>query len=81
VLDKENKDSFRELVFEERRKELVYEYQRWFDLVRRGANYYIAKLKAAGKTNAAARHLHFPTPQRELNLNPKLVQHPDWLAK
>lgn len=81
VLDKENKDSFRELVFEERRKELVYEYQHWFDLVRRGANYYVTKLKAAGKTNAAARHLHFPTPQRELNLNPKLVQHPDWLAK
>ncbi|QIH34345.1 RagB/SusD family nutrient uptake outer membrane protein [Sphingobacterium sp. DR205] len=79
--DTESKDSFRELVFEERRKELVYEYQRWFDLVRRGANYYITKLKTAGKTNAAARHLHFPTPQRELNLNPKLVQHPDWLAK
>ncbi|MFU1856442.1 RagB/SusD family nutrient uptake outer membrane protein [Sphingobacterium sp. NGMCC 1.201703] len=77
----ENKDSFRELVFEERRKELVYEYQRWFDLVRRGASYYISKLKAAGKTNAAPRHLHFPTPQRELNLNPKLVQHPDWLTK
>ncbi|WP_293944146.1 MULTISPECIES: RagB/SusD family nutrient uptake outer membrane protein [unclassified Sphingobacterium] len=81
VSDMENKDSFRELVFEERRKELVYEYQRWFDLVRRGASYYITKLKAAGKTNAAARHVHFPTPQRELNLNPKLIQHPDWLAK
>lgn len=73
------KDQFRELVFEERRKELVYEYQRWFDLVRRGADYYIEKLHAAGKNQAAARHLHFPTPQRELNLNPNLKQHPDWL--
>ncbi|TDS10999.1 RagB/SusD family nutrient uptake outer membrane protein [Sphingobacterium paludis] len=73
------KDAFRELVFEERRKEFVYEYQRWFDLVRRGADYYIAKLHAAKKMLAAARHLHFPTPQRELNLNPNLKQHPDWI--
>ncbi|MDR6734691.1 RagB/SusD family nutrient uptake outer membrane protein [Sphingobacterium sp. 2149] len=77
----ETKDAFRELVFEERRKELVYEYQRWFDLVRRGATYYVAKLKAAGKTNASARHIHFPTPQRELNLNPNLSQHPDWINR
>ncbi len=74
-----SKDAFREAVFEERRKELVYEYQRWFDLVRRGATYYVAKLHAAGKNNAAARHVHFPTPQRELNLNPNLTQHPDWI--
>jgi hypothetical protein len=74
-----DKDAFREIVFEERRKELVFEYQRWFDLVRRGAEYYISKLRAAGKTQAAPRHLHFPTPQRELNLNPNLKQHPDWI--
>lgn len=65
-------------VFQERRKELVYEYQRWLGLVRRSADYYVATLKAAGKTLAAPKHLHFPTPQRELNLSPKLKQHPDW---
>jgi len=70
---------FRDSVFQERRKELVFEYQRWFDLVRRGADYYVATLKAAGKTQAAPRHIHFPTPQRELDLNPKLKQHPDWI--
>jgi len=70
---------FRDAVFQERRKELVYEYQRWFDLSRRGADYYVATLKAAGKVNAAPRHIHFPTPQREINLNPKLTQHPDWV--
>lgn len=73
-----NQDTFREAVFQERRKELVFEYQRWFDLVRRGPAYYVNTLKAAGKTFAAARHVHFPTPQRELNLNTKLKQHPDW---
>ncbi|TDQ06323.1 RagB/SusD family nutrient uptake outer membrane protein [Pedobacter metabolipauper] len=75
-----NKDEFRDAVFQERRKEFVYEYQRWFDLVRRGPEYYIRILKAAGKTLAAARHIHFPTPQRELNLNLKLKQHPDWVG-
>ena len=72
-------DQFRDSVFQERRKEFVYEYQRWFDLVRRGTDYYVKTLKASGKTLAAPKHLHFPTPQRELNLNPKLKQHPDWL--
>ncbi len=70
---------FRDSVFQERRKELVFEYQRWFDLARRGPDYYVATLHAAGKTNAAPRHVHFPTPQREINLNPKLKQHPDWV--
>lgn len=74
-----NKDDFRDSVFQERRKELVFEYQRWFDLVRRGADYYVKTLKDAGKTLAAPRHIHFPTPERELRLNPKLKQHPDWI--
>jgi starch-binding outer membrane protein, SusD/RagB family len=69
---------FRELVFEERRKELVFEYQRWFDLARRGSDYYVSKLKAAGKINAQAKHIHFPIPQRELDLNPNLKQAPGW---
>ncbi|MBC9911550.1 RagB/SusD family nutrient uptake outer membrane protein [Chitinophaga varians] len=72
-------DNFRDSLFQERRKEFVYEYQRWFDLVRRGPDYYVKVLKAAGKTLAAPRHIHFPTPQRELNLNPKLKQDPLWV--
>lgn len=75
-----NKEDFREAVYEERRKELVFEYQRWFDLARRGPEYYVTKLKAAGKNSAAPRHVHFPTPQRELDLNPNLEQHPDWIS-
>ncbi|TDW48966.1 putative outer membrane starch-binding protein [Flavobacterium sp. 270] len=73
-----SKDDFREAVFEERRKELVYEYQRWFDLARRGPDYFVARLKAAGKTNAQPKHVHFPIPQRELDLNPNLKQVPAW---
>lgn len=73
-----SKDDFREAIFEERRKELVFEYQRWFDLARRGSDYFVTKLKAAGKTNAQPKHIHFPIPQRELDLNRKLEQNPDW---
>jgi hypothetical protein len=73
-----SKDDFREAIFEERRKELVFEYQRWFDLARRGSDYFVAKLKAAGKTNTQPKHIHFPIPQRELDLNPNLKQNPDW---
>lgn len=73
-----SKDDFREAVFQERRKEFVSEYKRWFDLSRRGAAYYVAKLKAAGKNNAQPKHIHFPIPQRELDLNPNLHQNPDW---
>ena len=72
-------DDFREAVFEERRKELTYEYNRWFDLSRRGADYFVKKVKAAGKANAAPRHIHLPIPQREIDLNPNLKQNPDWV--
>lgn len=72
-------DSFREAVFEERRKEFAYEYNRWFDLSRRGADYFVSKVRAAGKQNAAPRHIHLPIPQRELDLNKNLKQNPDWV--
>jgi hypothetical protein len=35
-------------------------------------------LKAAGKTNAAPRHIKFPIPQRELDLNDNLKQNEQW---
>jgi len=73
-----SKSDFRDSIFQERRKEFVYEHQRWFDLSRRGSEYYIRMLNAAGKTNAAPRHVHFPIPQRELDLNPNLKQNPEW---
>ena len=72
------KDEFREYVFEERRKEFVYEANRWFDLVRRGADYFVEKLHAAGKTNASAKNIILPIPQRELDINPNLVQNEEW---
>ena len=70
------KDTFREAVYLERRLELMFEFQRWFDLVR--TKRMITALHAAGKTNAAEKHYLHPIPQREIDLNPKLVQNPGW---
>lgn len=72
------KDQFRDSIFQERRKEFVYEQQRWYDLSRRGADYLVKTLHAAGKTNAEPKHVHFPIPLREIELNPNLKQNPDW---
>lgn len=73
-----SKDAFRDSVFQERRHEFVYEQQRWFDLTRRGADYYVKTLHAAGKTGAEAKHIHFPIPLRETEINPNLKQSPEW---
>jgi hypothetical protein len=71
-----SKDQFREAIYKERRLELMFEFQRWFDLVR--TKRMITALHAAGKTNAAEKHYLHPIPQREMDLNPKLVQNPGW---
>jgi hypothetical protein len=76
------KDQFRDSLYLDRELELVYEYQRWFDLIRqRNASdqpVFIEKLHAAGKTNAVDRNRWFPIPQVELDNNPLLEQHDLW---
>jgi len=61
----------------ERRVELGFEGQRFFDLVRWG----IAEdvMIAHGKTGfESGKHELFPIPQRELDLNPNLEQNPKY---
>jgi hypothetical protein len=67
---------FREAVYTERRLELMFEFHRWFDLVR--TKRLIPALQVAGKTNASERHYLLPVPQRERDLNPNLSQNPGW---
>ena len=71
-----SQSAFRDSIYQERRLEFVYEHQRWFDLVRTGT--LIEKLTAVGKTNVQPKHYLYPIPQREIDLNPKLVQNPGW---
>ncbi|WP_343667984.1 RagB/SusD family nutrient uptake outer membrane protein [Chitinophaga sp.] len=76
------KDQFRDSVYLERRLELVYEYQRWFDLIREkdasGGGILLTSLQKVGKTNVAAKHYLYPIPQTEIDNNPLLTQNPGW---
>jgi hypothetical protein len=75
-------EQFRDSLYLDRELELVYEYQRWFDLIRQrnaaDEPVFVEKLHAAGKTNAVDRNRWFPIPQIEIDNNPLIKQHPLW---
>ena len=77
-----SQSQFRDSLYLDRELELVYEYQRWFDLIRQrdaaGNPVFVEKLHAAGKINAVDRNRWFPIPQSELDNNPLLVQNDLW---
>lgn len=71
--------AFREAVLHERRIELAFEGQRWFDLIRiNNGQYALDFLHSIGRTNAASKHLLFPIPQIERDRNPILTQNPGY---
>jgi len=66
---------FKKAVLNERRMELAFEGQRWFDLIRvDNGQYAVDFLHLIGKSNAASKHLLFPVPQKEIDVNPNLTQ-------
>jgi len=70
-----DKVAFRQAVLKERRIELAFEGQRWFDLIRvDNGQYGLDFLHSIGKDNASEKHLLFPLPQIEIDRNPKLIQ-------
>ncbi len=71
-----SQSNFREAVYLERRLELMMEFHRWFDLKRTGR--VLEQLHQWDKPNAQERHYLHPIPQREIDLNPRLVQNPGW---
>lgn len=74
-----NQNDFREAVLKERRLELAFEGQRWFDLIRVNSGQYgLDFLHSIGKSNASQKHLLFPVPQIEIDRNPKLTQNPGY---
>lgn len=76
------KDQFRDSIYLDRRLELVFEYQRWFDLIRQkdaaGNGILIRNLHKVGKINATDKHYLYPIPQSELDNNDLLVQNRGW---
>ena len=74
-----SKADMKEKILHERRMELAFEGQRWFDLIRvDGGQWGLDFLHSIGKTNAAPRHLLFPIPQIERDANPNLTQNPGY---
>ena len=70
-----NKDDLREKILHERRMELAFEGQRWFDLIRvKGGQYAIDFLHSIGKSNMSSKYLLFPIPQKDRDANPNLSQ-------
>jgi hypothetical protein len=69
----------RELILKERRIELAFEGDRWFDLVRiDGGRYALNFLHSIGKINASEKHLLLPIPQKEREANENLTQNPGY---
>ncbi|MEM7548835.1 MAG: RagB/SusD family nutrient uptake outer membrane protein [Bacteroidota bacterium] len=61
-----------EAIFNERRVELMYEGQRWFDLRRRGFQVAAAAILEAKGITITEAQLDFPIPQEEIDRNPNL---------
>lgn len=68
-------DQFRESVYQERSWELCFEGHRRWDLLRTGR--YIARMQKLGIV-AEQRHLLYPIPVQEIDVNPALAQNPGY---
>ena len=73
------KEAFRKKVLHERRMELAFEGQRWFDLIRvNNGQYAIDFLHSIGKSNMSKKFLLLPIPQKAIDANPNLSQNPGY---
>ncbi len=68
------KDQFREAVYKERRAELFAEGKRFFDLKRTNRLKERVEQAKPGVSIELPKHLVFPIPQQELDINPNLAQ-------
>ena len=66
----------RKAIWHERRLELAFEHDRWFDLVRTGEAESV--MKAHGKPFIKGKHELFPVSNTQLLDTPSLGQNPGW---
>ncbi|WP_421828669.1 RagB/SusD family nutrient uptake outer membrane protein [Larkinella sp.] len=69
------KEQFRDVVLQERSWELCFEGHRRWDLLRTGK--YLDVIRKSG-IQAEEKHLLYPIPQNEIDVNPALVQNPGY---
>jgi hypothetical protein len=74
-----SQEQMKEIILHERRMELAFEGQRWFDLIRvDNGQWGLDFLHSIGKLNASEKHLLFPIPLKEIESNPNLTQNPGY---
>ncbi len=66
----------RKAIWKERRLELAFEHDRWFDLIRTGEAE--QAMRADGKTFVVGRHELFPIPNAQLIATPTMVPNPGY---
>lgn len=71
-----NQDELREAIWHERRLELAFEHDRWFDLNRTGQAYEV--MTALGLPFVEGQHELFPIPEEQLIETPDMEQNPGW---
>ncbi len=71
-----NKDDLREAIWHERRLELAFEHDRWFDLNRTGQAYEV--MTALGLPYVQGQYELFPIPEEQLIETPEMKQNPGW---
>lgn len=71
-----NQNELRQAIWHERRLELAFEHDRWFDLIRTGQAE--AVMKKLGKPFVHGKHELFPIPNEQLIETPQLPQSPNW---
>lgn len=66
----------KEDIWKERRLELAFEHDRWFDIVRTGQGQ--AAMSANGKVFVVGKHELFPIPNNQIIQTPTIGQNPNW---
>ncbi|WP_313386261.1 RagB/SusD family nutrient uptake outer membrane protein [Chishuiella sp.] len=70
------KDQLRLKIWNERRLELAFEHDRWFDLIRTGQAKEMMALD--GKNFVTGKHELFPIPNKQIIQTPSMLQNPNW---
>ncbi|SEN64434.1 Starch-binding associating with outer membrane [bacterium A37T11] len=84
--DAPSQETFREVLYKERRLEFAGEFLRWFDIVRQGpdkatsifADFLKRPEEGGGTTKFDAHYLLMPIPDSEIRNNPALTQNPGY---
>ncbi|MFL9845143.1 RagB/SusD family nutrient uptake outer membrane protein [Flavobacterium rhizosphaerae] len=71
-----NQTDLRQAIWKERRLELAFEHDRWFDLIRTGQA--ASAMAAAGKNFIVGTHELFPIPYNQLIQTPAMQQNPGY---